>query len=209
VKRSIRVLVADDHPLMVDAVVAMLETDSEIEVVGTAARADHLAQEYARLQPDVVLGDLVMPGGDGVTAIREILAFDSEARVVILSASDDATASRRALEAGAIGYLHKSIAPAELIEHIHAAFQGRVTIDTRTARELAAEIRTPAPTAQLSDQERAVLALVAEGRSNPEIGERMFLATSTVKTYLDRIFTKLGVRDRAGAVARAKDLDLI
>lgn len=207
---AVRVLVADDHPLMVEALSARLEAEPSITVVGTAGRADQAAAIFDELRPDVVVADVSMPGGGGIEALRRVLAVDAGARVLFLSALDDPAVIREAIELGAVCYVHKSAPPKNLIEAVLAVSRGDVFFDAVGSASIAAAVRaggTGRP--QLSDQETTVLALVAAGRSNPGIAAALNLAPSTVKTYLDRVFTKLGVRDRAAAVARAKDLKLL
>jgi DNA-binding NarL/FixJ family response regulator len=195
---------------MVEALSALLEAEPSITIVGTAGRADQAADMYDQLRPDVLVADKSMPGGGGIEALRRILAVDVGARVLFLSADDDPAVIREAVELGAAGYVHKSAPTKELIAAVLAVSRGDFFFDAVGAAGIAAAMRaggTLRP--RLSDQETAVLALVADGQSNPSIGAALNLAPSTVKTYLDRVFTKLGVRDRSAAVARAKDLKLL
>ncbi|MGH9154516.1 MAG: response regulator transcription factor [Acidimicrobiales bacterium] len=208
--RRVRVVVADDHPLMVEAVVARLEAEPGIEVVGSAGRADELVAACTRLDPDVVVADLSMPGGGGIRALEGIRAAGCRARVLFLSTVDDPASIWEAVASGAAGYLHKGGCTSELASRVLSVASGQRVFDAVAAAGLAAAVQAEAMAPpRLSERELAVLVLVAEGRTNPEIAVAVNLAASTVKTYLDRVFTKLGVRDRAAAVAVAKDRRLL
>ena len=210
----LRVLVAEDHGLMLEAILNRLRAD-DIEVVDALADGRALVNSYARLHtagaaPDVVLCDQGMPGLNGTQATEQILALDPGAKVLILSASEDEALVVSAMAAGAVGYLLKSIPPGELQEKVRTAARGEPVFDARTASAMIGQVRrqlrpvggAAGPGTSLSQREIEVLGLVSEGLSNAEIGRRLYISAQTVKTHLERIFTKLGVSGRAAAVKR-------
>lgn len=206
----LRVLIGDDHPLMLEALRDRLARDPVIDVVGTATDGAQLVELFERHRPDVVLTDQSMPKLSGLEATRAIVAIDPDAKVVVLSAFDDQALVVAALDAGARGYLVKSITGPELVRKLRAVFRGEYGLDRSATERLVRELRTkPARNAAdrvnggLSGREIDVLALVADGLSNPQIAERLGISAQTVKTYLDRVFAKLGVTDRTAAVRRA------
>lgn len=212
----LRVLVAEDHGLMLEAILNRLQADPEIEVVDALSDGRALVVAYARLHasgaaPDLVLCDQGMPRLNGTEATRQILALNPDAKVLILSAQEDESVVVAAVAAGAVGYLLKSVPPDELREKAHAAARGEPVFDARTASAMMGEVRRrqerPVGTASsrgtaLSQREIEVLSLVSEGLSNAEVGERLYISAQTVKTHLERIFTKLGVSGRAAAVRK-------
>jgi DNA-binding NarL/FixJ family response regulator len=206
----IRVVIADDHPVVRAGLVALLEAADDIEVVGTASTGLAAVDVAAAERPDVVLMDLRMPGIDGDEATARIVAANPETRVVILTTyeSDDAILS--AIEAGASGYLLKAAPEAELLTGVRAVAAGEVALAPGVAALLVKRAASPAPAGPaLSARELEVLRLVAQGLSNREIGEKLFLGEATVKTHLLHAFTKLEVSDRTRAVTRAMELGLL
>lgn len=189
----LRVLVADDHPLVRQGLRGMLAAVDDIEIVAEAASGDEAVTLAGRLAPDVILMDLRMPGGDGVGAIRRL---GDEHRVIVLTTYSDDSDIRPAIEAGAAGYLLKDVSISELAAAIRAVADGRRVWSPEVSARLTSRAEPPA----LSDREREVLGLVGEGLTNAEIGARLFIGEATVKTYLVRIFGKLGVADRTAAV---------
>lgn len=211
----IQVLVGEDHGLMLEAIVNRLSADPDFEVVGTAGDGRALVEAYRALtdqgrRPDVVLSDYSMPELNGIEAVRLILQGHSEAKVLILSAFDDRSLVVSAMNAGAVGYLLKSVPPCELRERVRAAARGEPVLDARTASHMIGAVRgrerrpggSSLKDAPLSEREVEVLRLVAEGLSNTEIGGKLYLSSHTVTTHLKRICTKLGVSGRAAAVKR-------
>ena len=205
----IRVLTVDDHPLMLAGVVARLSVEPDIDVVATAATCAATVVAVGEHQPDVLIADVSIPDGSLINALGDVVAASPATKIVLLSATDDPGAVVTALEQGAGGFLSKETEADELATHVRAAMEGKTVLDARSAAAVAARLREPAPRQALSARELEVLRLVADGRSNPEIGEALFVAASTVKTHLERAYAKLGVGDRAAAVARAKDLRLL
>jgi DNA-binding NarL/FixJ family response regulator len=203
----IRVLVADDHPVVRGGIVALLETAPDIEVVGQAVDGLDAVALAAELSPDLVLMDLRMPRLDGDEATARILTADPAVKVVVLTTyeSDDGILS--AIEAGASGYLLKAAPEDELLAGIRSVAAGEVALAPSIAAMLVRRMREP--TVTLSARETEVLRLVAEGLSNPEIGRRLHLGEATVKTHLQHAFEKLGVSDRTRAVTRAMELRIL
>jgi DNA-binding NarL/FixJ family response regulator len=204
----IRVVLADDHPVVREGLRGMLAAEPGIEVVAEAASGAEAVAVAARHQPDVVLMDLRMPGGDGVSATAEIMAGRPGARVVVLTTYETDTDIVRAVEAGAVGYLLKDTPVAELGQAIRAAARGETVLTPSVARRLVSHVRQPRRDL-LSGRETEVLALVAQGLTNAEIGHRLSIAEATVKTHLIRLFGKLGVNDRTAAVTSAIALGVI
>ncbi|MEV6731680.1 MULTISPECIES: response regulator transcription factor [unclassified Streptomyces] len=208
----IRILLADDHPVVREGLRGMLSAEPDLEVVAEAANGPQAEALAAQLLPgglDLILMDLRMPGGDGVESIARISAAGLPVRVVVLTTYENDRDILRAVEAGAAGYLLKDMARAELADAIRAAVRGETVLAPSVAGRLVDRLRTRPERPRLSDREVAVLRLVAEGATNAEIGRRLFVAESTVKTHLLRIFGKLEVTDRTAAVTTAMRHDLL
>jgi len=210
----LRLIVAEDHGLMLEAIVNRLAADDGVRIVATVGDGAALVEAYTGLlaagePPDLVLCDYSMPSLNGIEALRAILERDPQARVLILSAYDDQALVVAAMAAGAAGYLLKSIPPDELREKVRMAARGEPVLDARTAGHMVGAVRARERRGPgglrgqpLSDREVGVLRLVAEGLSNGEIAARLYISAQTVKTHLERICTKLGVSGRAAAVKR-------
>lgn len=205
----IRILLADDHPVVREGIRGMLQGYDDIEVVGQAGSGPEAVSLVASLQPDLVLMDLRMPGGDGVAATRAIAAGHPGTRVVVLTTYETDQDILRAIEAGASGYLLKDIAPAELARSVRAAAAGETVLATSAASALLGRLQGRGQAPALSAQEVKVLRLAADGLTNAAIGSELFIGEATVKTYLGRAYEKLGVSDRTSAVRRALELGLI
>jgi DNA-binding NarL/FixJ family response regulator len=204
----IRVLLADDHPVVRMGLRGMLEADPGIVVVGEAGSGDEAVARARETSPDVILMDLRMPGGDGVGATRRILADHPGGEVIVLTTYETDQDIVRAVEAGAAGYLLKDTSRADLLAAISAALRGETVLSPSVATRLVTRLRAPAPES-LSRRETEVLALVAKGRTNAEIGRELFISETTVKTHLIRVFGKLGVSDRTAAVTTALERGLL
>jgi len=205
----IRIILVDDHPLVREGIRGMLAGFDDIEVVGQGASGPEGVALAAKLSPDLVLMDLRMPGGDGVTATRQLTASGT-ARVMVLTTYESDEDILRAIEAGATGYLLKDIAPDALATAIRAAARGETVLAPSVQSALLSRMRQPGPRVPtLSPQEIAVLAGAAQGKTNAAIGTSLHISETTVKTYLGRAYEKLGVGDRTSAVRKAIELRLI
>ncbi|MET7333911.1 response regulator transcription factor [Nonomuraea sp. NPDC005650] len=194
----LRLLIADDHPIVRDGLRAALGGEPDLEIVGEAADGAEAVRLAAELGPDIVLMDLRMPGMDGVTAIRRLSGTGP--RVLVLTTFD--TDVVPALEAGATGYLLKDAPPEELVRAVRATHRGETVLAPAVAGRLAEALRRPAR-GKLSKRELEVLRLVAGGSTNKEAAASLFISEASVKTHLLHIYAKLDVRDRASAVAEA------
>ncbi|MED7948925.1 response regulator transcription factor [Streptomyces sp. BE20] len=199
---TITVLLVDDHPVIRAGIRAMLHDQPELTIVGEAVSGSAALAAARELTPDVVLMDLRMPDGDGVGATEAILAELPATRVVILTTYRTDGDILRAVEAGAVGYLLKDTSPAELAQAVRAAARGETVLSPAVAATLLGRVRQPR-TETLSRREAEVLRLVAEGLTNAAVGRALHITEATVKTYVVRIFTKLGVSDRTAAVMAA------
>ncbi|WP_305786805.1 response regulator [Symbioplanes lichenis] len=201
----IKLIVVDDHPVVRDGLRGMFAGEDRFEVLGEAADGAEALVVARAVDPDVVLMDLRMPGMDGVTAIKALRDQGSRARVLVLTTYDTDTDVLPAIRAGATGYLLKDTPRAELFRAVTAAHRGESVLSPAVAGRLMGELRAPAASA-LSQRELEVLRLIAQGCSNREAARRLFISEATVKTHLLHAYAKLGVRDRAAAVAAAYDL---
>jgi DNA-binding NarL/FixJ family response regulator len=201
-RRTITVLLVDDHPVVRDGLRGMFSGEHGFEVVGEAASGDEAVTMTGALDPDVVLMDLRMPGGDGVTAIGRLVRGGSRARVLVLTTYDTDSDVLPAIEAGATGYLLKDARAEELFRAVRAAARGEAVLSPSVATRLLGSVRRPAQE-PLSAREQEVLALVARGATNREAARQLFVSEATVKTHLLHVYAKLGVNDRAAAVAEA------
>lgn len=205
----IRVLVADDHPIVRAGIVALLSDAEDLEVVGAVADGEAAVAAAADTRPDVVLMDLRMPRLDGTAATGRITAALPDTRVVVLTTYESDDAILDAITAGASGYLLKAAPEAEILAGVRSVAGGATVMAPAIAAALARGIRQQQSAPRLSEREREVLALVADGLSNPEIGRRLHLSEATVKTHLLHVFEKLGVGDRTRAVTRAMELGVL
>ena len=198
---AIRVLLADDHPVVREGLRGMLTAEPDIEVAGEAASGPEAVAQAGRLRPDVILMDLRMPGGDGVEAIRRLAGT----AVVVLTTYDSDADILRAVEAGAAGYLLKDTPRAVLADSIRAAARGETVLAPTVAGRLLGRMRAGPSSRpeQPSARESEVLALVAQGLTNAEIGRKLYISEATVKTHLLRACAKLGVSGRTAAVTKA------
>lgn len=196
---GIRILVADDHPMLRDGIVGLVDRQDDMNVVGEAVDGHEAVERFAQLRPDIVLMDIQMPGLDGVTAISRIRALEPSAGIIVLTTYPSDTLALRALQAGASGYLLKSCIRKELLETIRSVHAGRRIVAPEVAQQIALHTFEEA----LTERERAILLLVAEGKANKEIARLMTLAPDTIKASLKTIYLKLNVGDRTQAVVMA------
>lgn len=194
-----RVLLADDHPLYRAGVRVMLEGATGVEVVGEAASIPELLRAVAGSPADIVVLDVSMPGGDGIDAIRALHDLQPELRVLVLTMFDDAGSARRALRAGASGYLIKGASGDDVLGAIRSIAAGQVVVDG-----LVRQVLAPDPDGILSDREQDVVRLIAAGLTNSAIAERLFLSEKTVRNHVSAIFRKLGASNRVDAVRLAR-----
>nr|WP_281390588.1 response regulator transcription factor [Sphaerisporangium rubeum] len=195
-------MIVDDHPVVREGLRGMLEADPGISVAGEAGSGDEAVTRARELRPDVVLMDLRMPGGDGVSAIPRVLSERPGCRVIVLTTFETDQDIVRAVEAGAAGYLLKDTSRADLVSAVFAATRGETVLSPSVATKLVGRMRAPAADS-LSRRETEVLSLVARGLTNADIGRELFISEATVKTHLLRVFGKLGVSDRTAAVTTA------
>lgn len=205
---KIRLLIADDHPVVREGLAGMLAGQPDFDVIGQVENGAMAVAQASNLQPDVVLMDLRMPGIDGVTATQEIKKHQPEVNVLVLTTYDSDADIVRSIEAGATGYLLKDAPRDELFRAIRAAAYGQSALSPTIAARLMNRMREPEQE-QLSGREIEVLQQVAKGASNKEIGRTLHISTATVKTHLIHIFNKLGVNDRTAAVTVALERDIL
>ena len=196
----ISVLIVDDHPVVRDGLRGMFGADPRFEVVGEAADGAGAIAEGERLRPDVILMDLRMPRVDGVAAIKELAKRGVPSRVLVLTTYDTGNDVLPAIEAGATGYLLKEAPREELFRAAEAAARGQAVLSPTVATRLLGQVRKPAED-PLSERELEVLRLIAKGATNRRVAEQLFISQATVKTHLLHAYAKLGVNDRAAAVA--------
>jgi two-component system, NarL family, response regulator DevR len=206
-RTAIRLLLADDHALVREGLRQLLADEPGLEVVGEAADAGEAVEAAARLEPDLVLLDILMPGGSGIEALRRIRARSPAVRVLMLTSVAQGEAVREALAAGAAGYLLKDVSRADLLRAVRDAACG-VRVVHAEARKLLDQAPVGATVGELTPRERSVLELIAQGKSNRQIGQRLDLTEGTVKGYVSAILGKLGVEDRTQAALLAARLGL-
>jgi DNA-binding NarL/FixJ family response regulator len=214
----IRVLIADDEPMVRTGIRSILATDPDIEIVGDAADGSGAVEQAHRHRPDVVLLDIRMPNGDGLTAARQIRTALPETAVIILTTFGEDEYIARALDCGAAGFLLKALDPRDLIAGVHAVANGAACLSPLVAQRVITELRKASPSrgyaaraqvATLAPRERDVLTLLGAGLSNADIAKRLFLVEGTVKSYVSAILTRLKVRNRVQAAVIAVEAGLV
>ena len=207
----LRVLVADDHPVFRGGMRQLLDTQPLLTCVGEAATGAEAIELTRALRPDVAVLDLHMPGVNGVDAARAITRETADIGVLILTMLDDDESVFAAMRAGARGYLLKGSGPAEVVHAIHAVGSGAAVFGPSIARRVLDDFATPSSAdafADLTNREREILGMLADGHPNARIAERLHLSPKTVRNHVSSIFTKLHVADRAQAIVRARDAGL-
>jgi DNA-binding NarL/FixJ family response regulator len=211
---SIHVFIVDDHVLYREGVRKMLSVAPDIEIVGEAASGDEAITQVLTLQPDVVLMDFKMPGVNGIEATRRIVYASPRIGVLVLTMFETDETVFAAMRAGARGYLLKDAEQEEVLRAVKAVSRGEAIFSPAIAERLIHYFAALKPTAadlvfpELTDREREILHLIAQGHSNLEIAERLLLRTKTVQNHVSNIFSKLQVADRAQAIVRARDAGL-
>jgi DNA-binding NarL/FixJ family response regulator len=212
--KPIRVLIADDHPLFRRGLVNLLEEEPDIHVVGEAATGPQAVELAAQVQPDVVLMDVILPGG-GVAATQAICKALPQVKVVMLTVSETDADLFGAIEAGASGYLLKEVGPEELVEAVHQAYAGQATLSPAVAVKVSQRVRqepaasSPVESSLLTPREVEVIQLLAQGLTNQEIAQRLIVAESTVKTHIRNVLRKTHTHNRTEIVAWAMQMGLI
>jgi DNA-binding NarL/FixJ family response regulator len=202
---TIRVLLIDDHPVVRAGLRALLETESDLEVVGEADAGMPAISLARKLRPNIVVTDLLLPDVDGVAVTQSIRAELPDTQVIILTSVGEEDASVvRAVRAGAIGYVLKNADIDVLVQTIRSAAEGQVHLSPRAAARLMQEMRSPRNELPLTDRERQVLREVAIGRTNKEIARSLYVAETTVKSHVRAILDKLGVQSRTQAALQAQ-----
>lgn len=208
--KPIRVMIVDDHLLLREGVQLLLSTYAALKVVALASDGEQAIALCRTAKPHVILMDLVMPRMDGPTAIARIRTAFPVVQILALTSFVDDILIMRALEAGAIGYVLKTISAAELVAAIQAAHQGRATIDAAAAQVVVQRATRPdAPGHNLTRRERDVLRLLVAGKTNTAIAQHLALGQGTVRIYVSHILTKLGARNRTEAAALARQYHLV
>jgi NarL family two-component system response regulator LiaR len=196
----ITVLIVDDHPIVRQGLRTLLELQDDIRVVGEAVNGRLGVEQAARLKPDVILMDLVMPELDGIAATRQICALGQGTRVIALTSFVEDEKVVPAIQAGAVSFLLKDVSPTDLIEAIRAAYHGEARLHPHVMKllmnQVAAQPAASSPAADLTERELDVLRLVAQGLSNKEIAAQLVISEKTVKTHISSLLSKLGQEDR-------------
>ncbi len=207
---TVRVFLLDDHEVVRRGVADLLDAEPDLTVVGEAATAAEALARVPAVRPDVAVLDVRLPDGDGVTVCRELRSLLPDLRCLMLTSFADDDALFDAIMAGASGYVLKQIRGTDLVGAVRTVASGQSLLDPRTTAKVLERMRAAAedkgPVAGLSEQERTVLALIGEGLTNREIGERMFLAEKTVKNYVSHLLAKLGMQRRTQAAILATEL---
>jgi DNA-binding NarL/FixJ family response regulator len=204
---EIRLLIADDHPVFRQGLRAMLDSNDQFEVIGEAADGDEAIARTLELKPDVVLMDLRMPGLNGIDATRKILETRPDCRVLVLTMFEDDDSVFAAMRAGARGYLLKGSEQEEVLRAIRSVASGEAIFGPAIASRLIAYFSSANATAfpELTDREREVLELIAQGKNNQAIANELVLSLKTVRNHVSNVFNKLQVTDRAGAIVKARE----
>src|SRR5438128_490164 len=210
----LRVLIADDHPLFRHGLSALLSASPDFEVVGEATTGEEAIELSTKLQPDVILMDIQMPGVNGIEATRHILHTSPHIRILIITMFEDDASVFTAMRAGARGYILKDAQKAELLQAIRAVGRGEAIFSPAIATRLidffaaARPVASPQAFPELTEREREILTLIAQGNNNTEIVSRLVLSPNTVRNYVSNVFSKLQVADRAHAILRAREAGL-
>jgi DNA-binding NarL/FixJ family response regulator len=210
----VRIVLADDHPLVRSGLRALVLAADDLDVVGEAATGEEAVTLAASLQPDVIVMDLRMPGLNGIEATRRIMQAHPQIHILVVTLFEDDDSLFAALRAGARGYILKDANEVEVLRAIRAVSGGEAIFSSTMAERLIASVitpgppHTPVPFPDLTDREREILTLIAQGRSNTEVSQCLVISPKTVRNYISSIFSKLQVADRAHAIIRAREAGL-
>ena len=211
---TIRILIADDHTVYRWGLRTLLDSESDMKVVGEASTGKEVLDQASELGPDVILMDIQMPQVNGIEATRRIIEVNPDVGVVVLTMFEDDDSVFSAMRAGARGYVLKGAPPSEILKVLRAVAEGEAHFGPEIARRLTDFFSAPQPPSpaeafpELTDREREVLDLIAQGHSNAKIAARLFVSPKTVRNHIAHIFTKLQVADRAHAIIRAREAGL-
>lgn len=211
---KIRILIADDHPMVRSGMQAFLNSVPDIEIVGEAGSGEEAVAAALEQQPDVVLMDIQMPGLNGIEATRQILRDSPHIGMIMVTIYDDNDAIFASMQAGARGYILKGADQAEILRAIHAVSNGEALFSPGIAQRLVnyfttlGTVTTRTAFPELTERERQILNLIAKGSNNQQISERLSLSLKTVRNHISNIFSKLQVADRAQAILKARDAGL-
>ena len=211
---ALRVLIADDHPIFRDGIQTLLATADDIVAVGEARTGEEAVELAATLAPDVILMDIRMPGCSGIDATRRIVAANQTVRVLVVSMFEDDASIFTAMRAGARGYILKDADRSDILRAIRAVGQGEAIFSPAIATRLLDYFTSPSQSLaatefpELTDREREILEMVADGYRNADIARQLVLSPKTVRNYVSSIFTKLQVSDRGNAIIRARKAGL-
>jgi DNA-binding NarL/FixJ family response regulator len=210
----IHVLIADDHPLFRHGITSLLSAETDLEIVGEATTGEEVIDRAAALQPDVIIMDIQMPEVNGIEATRRILHVSPHIRILVVTMFDDDASVFAAMRAGARGYMLKDSHQSDILRAVRAVGRGEAIFSPGIASRMidffASTRQTALPDAfpDLTEREREILDLIAQGQNNTEIAEKLVLSPNTVRNYISNIFSKLQVADRAQAIIRARDAGL-
>lgn len=208
----IRILIADDHKIIRWGLRSVLDSETDMEVVGEAGDGLEALEKVRTLQPDVVLLDLVMPHLDGMAAIQAIRQEKPDVRILILTSHEDDTSVIEAIKAGALGYLFKNFELDNLLHAVREVYRGNLSLAPHAVQKLMRSLQqpaTPAPVSLLTEREQEVLRMIGRGLSNQEIAESLSISKSTVRTHISNVLSKLGLSNRTQVALYAVEAGLV